>query len=278
MPDIYTYINSRLFIKDYYEERKKIQPSFSYQYFANKAGFKSKSFIFKIISGQKTLSKSAVFSMAQAMDLDKTETEYFESIVNFTQAKSIKEREFYFNHIQTFGKNKIASQLRTDQFDYFSTWYLPALREIVTFLDFNEDYKVLAKSLNPPITATQARNGVKLLLKLNLIERLPSGIYQQIDGVVTTGTEMKSLAVIAFQKEHMRLAEESIDRIERECRDISSLTVGVTENGFKQIADEITRFRKRLVELVENERSIDRVYQINFQLYPLSTLPKKDRL
>jgi uncharacterized protein (TIGR02147 family) len=47
MPDIFTYSNSRLFLKDYYGERKKAHPSFSYRYFANKAGFKSKTFIYK---------------------------------------------------------------------------------------------------------------------------------------------------------------------------------------------------------------------------------------
>ena len=43
------------------------------------------------------------------------------------------------------------------------------------------DFKVLARSLNPPITAPQAGNAIKLLLKLNLIERLPSGRHRQID-------------------------------------------------------------------------------------------------
>ncbi len=275
MSRIYAYINSRQFLKDYYEERKKAQPSFSYQYFANKAGFKSKSFIFKVITGQKTLSKTAVFALAQAMELKKHETEYFEAIVNFTQAKSTKEREFYFNHIQSFSKNKPATQLRRDQFDYFSKWYLPAIREIVTYLDFKDDFEVLARSLNPPITTVQARNAVKALLKLHLIDRLPSGRYCQTDKAVTTGSEMKSLAVTMFQQENLRLAAESMERHDSCERDVSTLTVGVTETGVRHIVEEIALFRKRLIELVEKEEPVDRVYQINFQLFPLSTLPGK---
>ena len=272
---IYAYTNSRQFLKDYYEERKKAQPSFSYQYFANKAGFKSKSFIYKVITGQKALSKDAVFALAQAMELKKQETEYFEVIVNFTQAKSAREREFYFNRIQSFGKNKSIAQLRRDQFDYFSKWYLPAIREMVTYLDFKDDFKVLARSLNPPITTIQARHAVKLLCKLDLIERLPSGRYCQTDKAITTGSEMKSLAVTMFQKENLRLAAESLERHDSRDRDLSTLTVGVTEKGAQHIAEEIALFRKRLIELVEKEEPVDRVYQINFQLFPLSTLPGK---
>lgn len=275
MPQIYAYINSRKFLKDYYEERKKAQPSFSYQYFANKAGFRSKSFIFKVIDGQKTLSKTAVFAIAQAMELKKQETAYFEAIVNFTQAKSTKEREFYFNHIQSFGKNKQTTQLLRNQFDYFSKWYLPAIREMVTYLDFNDDFKRLAQSLSPAITAKQAKDAVKQLLDLNLIERLPTGRYRQTDSAITTGNEMKSLAVAMFQKENLRLAAEAIDRHDRGSRDISTLTVGLTETGVKRLAEEIASFRKKLIDLVEKEEPVDRVYQINFQLFPLSTLPGK---
>jgi len=275
MPDIFTYSDSRLFLKDYYDEQKKAQPSFSYQYFANKAGLKSKTFIYKVITGQKTLSKGAVFAVAQAMGLKKKETEYFEAMVHFTQAKSEREREFYFNHLQAFGKHHASAQLRQDQFTYFSKWYYPALRELVMFLDFKDDFKMLARTLNPPITTPQAKSAVRLLLDLGLIRRTPSGRYCQTDKSITTGDEVRSLAVAAFQKENLRLAAESIDRHKRQLRDISTLTVGISEAGFSRVTEEVAAFRKRLAEIVEKDAPVDRVYQINFQVFPLSTPPKK---
>jgi uncharacterized protein (TIGR02147 family) len=275
MPDIFTYSNSRLFLKDYYGERKKAHPSFSYRYFANKAGFKSKTFIYKVISGEKTLSKGAVLAVAQAMGLKKREIEYFEAMVNFTQAKTEREREFYFNHLQAFGKNHAATQLRQDQFNYFSTWYLPAIREIVAFSDFRDDYKLLAKFLNPAITTAQAKEALKLLLDLGLIKRTSSGRYYQTAKSLTCGDEIHMLAVHTFQKENLRLAAEAIDRHERRHRDISTLTVGTTEAGAQRISDELASFIKRLAELVEKDDPADRVYQINLQVFPLSTLPKK---
>lgn len=275
MQQIFLYTNSRKFLKEYYEHRKNIQSSFSYQYFANKAGFKSKSFIYKVITGEKALSKSGIFAVAQAMDLNKQETQYFEAMVNFTQAKSTKARQFYFNHLQSFSKNMVATQLRKEQFDYFSKWYLPVIRELVTFYDFKNDFKVLASYLNPPITTMQAKNAIRLLLKLKLIEQLPSGLYRQTERAITTGGEMRSLAVTMFQKEHLRLAAEAIERHASKHRDISSLTVGLTQKGFNTIVEECAAFRNKIIELVEKEEPVDRVYQINLQLFPLSTLPEK---
>ena len=275
MPDIFAYSDSRLFLKGYYAEQKKAQPSFSYQYFANKTGLKSKTFIYKVITGQKNLSKGAIFAVAQAMGLKKKEIEYFEAMVHFTQAKTEREREFYFNHLQAFGKHHASAQIRQDQYTYFSKWYYPALREIVTFLDFKEDYKLLARTLNPPISTPQAKNAVRLLLELGLIKRMTSGRYCQTDKSLTTGDQVQSLAVAAFQKENLRLAAEAINRHKRQHRDISTLTAGISDAGFQRIKEEVAAFRKRLAEIIEKDEPADRVYQINFQVFPLSTPPKK---
>jgi uncharacterized protein (TIGR02147 family) len=276
MPDIFAYTDSRLFLKDYYDEQKKANASFSYQYFANRAGLKSKTFIYKVIVGQKALSKSAVFSVAQAMGLKKKETEYFEAMVNFTQGRTEREREFYFGHLQAFGRHHSSARLRQDQYTYFSKWYYPALRELVAIIDFKNDFKLLGRSLDPPISAVQARKAVKLLIDLGLIKRTSSGMYCQTDKTLTTGDHVQSLAVQTFQKENLQLAAESIDRHKRHQRDISTLTASISEAGFHRISDEIAAFRKKLAAMIEKDEPADRVYQINFQAFPLSTLPKKE--
>ncbi len=274
MPDIFTYSDCRLFLKDYYEERKRVNPVFSYQQFANKAGFKSKSFVFNVISGTKTLSKSAVLAMAQAMGLKKRETEYFEAMVNFTQAKTGREREFYFGHLQGFGGNHSAVKLRHDQFTYFSKWYYPAIRELVSFLDFRDDYSLLARSLNPPVTPRQAKLAVELLLEAGLLRKTDGGRFRQTDSSLTTGEGVQSLAVQTFQKENLRLAAEAIERHPKPHRDISTLTVGISAAGYRRISEELAAFRKKLAEIVAKDEPTDRVYQINFQLFPLSSLPE----
>ncbi len=53
MPNIFNYMDYREFLEDFYDEQKSANKAFSYQYFANKAGFKSKSFIKLVIDGKK---------------------------------------------------------------------------------------------------------------------------------------------------------------------------------------------------------------------------------
>ena len=274
---IYNFTSYREFLHDYYKEQKKTNSSFSYQSFANKAGFKTKTYIYKVIKGKKALAKSSTLKIAQAIGLKKRETDYFEAMVNFNNAKSIDEREHYFHSLQSLSKNYKASVIRRNQFSYFNQWYNAVIRELVIILDWKEDYNTLAKAVNPPITPGQAKKAVKLLRDLGMIKRLPTGRYIQADKTITTGEMIKSLAVHKFQMQYMDLAEQSLERHKKEVREMSTLTVGITEEGFHKIQEELKYFRRKLVEIVRNDEPADRVYHINFQLFPVSELPKKDK-
>lgn len=276
MINIYNYTDYKQFLKDYYLFQKKKKKFFSYQYMADHCGFNSKSYLYKVIRGEKALASSGTLKIAEFMKLKKKEIEYFESMVMFTNAKTVKERDYFFNKLQSINSRFKAVKLRQNQFEYFSNWYNIALREIVTLFDWKNNYSVLAKSLIPQISKEEAKVSVKLLLELELIRRNDNGRFEQTDRSITTGDDIKSLAVNNFQRENLKLAEESIDRFKREMRDIATLTVGVSREGIEQIRKEMTQFRKRLIELVNNDNPSDRVYQINFQTFPVY-LPAEEK-
>ena len=278
MISIFNYTSYREFLHDYYKERKRLNPSFSYQSFADKAGFKTKTFIYKVIKGKKALAKQSTIKISEAIGLKKKETDYFRAMVNFSNEKDINDKEYYFHQLQKLSKRLEVSEIRKNQYNYFQQWYIAAIRELVTMLDWENDYKRLAKAVNPPITPKKAKDAVKLLIDLKMIKKLPTGKYIQADKSITTGELVKSLAVQKFQKQCMKLASEAIDRHKKETRDISTLTVGISERGFNKITHEIGSLRRKLVEIVQNDEPADRVYHINFQLFPVSELPKKGKI
>jgi uncharacterized protein (TIGR02147 family) len=276
MHDISSYTDYRTLIADYYKSRKESDPSFSFQRFAERAGFRTKTYLHKVINGDKDLSKRSVFAVGRAMGLSKRQAEYFEALVHFNQARSVDEREHYFVELQSLGKRHGAVKLRESQFAYFSNWYYPVVRELVAIMDFRGDHVTLARAVSPPIAPRQARRAVDVLLELGLITRSGRGGYLPADKSVTTGDEVVSFAVQKFQRENLALASESIDRHSRDTRDLSTLTVGITDKGFERVREEIRAFRKRLVAIAEDDEPADRVYQINFQFFPLSRPVNKD--
>jgi uncharacterized protein (TIGR02147 family) len=277
VPIVFEYTNYRKFIRDFYLAKKAIRKSYSYQLFACQAGFKSKSSLANITSGRQSLAKNRVFGIACAMGLSRRETEFFNSIVHFNEAKSAVEKEHYFELMRSLLPRDSENMIFDSQYEYYSKWYHCVIRELVTIMEFNDDFSLLASEVDPPITKVQAKKSVDLLMKLNLITKVSNGKYIHTKTLLSTGDEVKSLALRKYHQEHLHLASQSLNRHGGNIRDISSITGGISKNGFLKIKVEIQQFRKKLLEIISNDTSAEAVYQIAFQLYPLSTIPDKWR-
>jgi uncharacterized protein (TIGR02147 family) len=73
-----------------------------------------------------------------------------------------------------------------------------------------------------------------------------------------------------YQREMIKLAEESLERFRKEERDISTLTVSIPESAIPEIRDLTSEFRESLKKLVNGYSETDRVYQLNIQMFPLT--------
>ena len=272
---IYDYTSYREFLCDYYKEQKVVNSSFSYQYFANKAGFKTKTFIPKVMKGEKALAKRSTLLIAKAMNLTKRETDYFEAMVNFNNAININEKEYYFQKLQFLSKKNKSSIIRENQFTYFANWYYSAIRELVSIIYWGNDYRILANSVYPKITPKQAEKAVKLLVDLGMIKKMPSGRYIQIKKTITFDDRVTSLAMQKCQKQTIELGLLNLENVKNEYRDISTLTLRVSEEGFYRTKEEIKHFKEKLIGIINSDEATDRVYQINIQLFPVSKILKE---
>ncbi|MBN1308329.1 MAG: TIGR02147 family protein [Chitinispirillaceae bacterium] len=272
MIEPFEYLNYRKLLKDLYEDRKAEQPFFSYRYIAQKVGFSSAGFFTNILSGKRNISPEYIFKFAEVFKLKKSETEYFELLVNFDQAKDHSRKRFYFEKILRHKKSKIKIT-DAQQYEFYSSWYYTAIRELIDISPFKGDFEELAKRVSPPIKASEAKKAVELLEKIGFIRKNVDGVYEQTDTFITTGYEARSVAITNFLIEMADLAKEAIDRYSREKRDISSLTFTLSEEGFSTIQERLKSFRRELLEIVredKNQKRQDRVYHINFHVFPLT--------
>ncbi len=269
MPRIYDYFNYRDFINDFYLENKEQNRSFSFQYFADRTGFKSKSFIKLVIDGKKNLTLDSINKINKVLKLREKAFSYFCILVKFNQSSSSKERDKYFNRLLDYNKRNPAKILLRDKYEFYSKWYHNTLRELITFKDFKDDYTKIGKMVHPPLTVKIVKESINLLKRLKLIKKTPNG-YIQTDSIISTGNEVRSQAVQSFHKQNLELASNSIDLTLSPQRDISSVVLGLSEKGFKEIKDEVQQFRKRLLKIAQKDKKINKVYHINVQLFPTS--------
>jgi uncharacterized protein (TIGR02147 family) len=272
LPDIYAYTNYRRFVRDYYDARKAADKRFSLARFAELAGFRTKTFLLKVMMGEKAVAKKSIGNVAAAMTLGKRESQFFEAMVGFNDAKSAKQRQAWLEKLQSFKYTSLSVRLKANQFAYFSKWYHVVIRELVTLIDFKDNYGILARAVVPAITPSQAKRAVRLLVKLGLIEKA-NGRYRQTEKHLTTGDEVSSAGIEQFQRATMKLGAESIDRISSDMRDISTLTMGLSRKGFERMRDDIRSYRKKLIEMANQDSDTDSVYQMNIQFFPVSKAP-----
>ena len=273
MPKIFAYTDYRKFLKDYYDERKALDTRFSHRYISRKIGYKSTAFLSEVISGKKNLTGAVQMRLAGLLGLKRDEEEYFLNLVGFNQAKSADERNRYYEKLMSLTQVD-AKALEGDQYEYFNNWYYAAIRELLAFHPFRGDYQELARTLNPPIAPGQARQAMKVLLDLGLVRVDGDGTHRPTVAILTTSPGFTALNVANFQRTFIDLAREGLERHPREERDYSTLTLPLAQANLGRASQAVAKLRTYLIGL-SGRGDPERVYQFNFQLFPLSVKTRK---
>ncbi len=273
---IYNYIDYRKYLADYYRIMKAKRKGFTYRTFLSSIGVTSSAFLINLIKGYFNLNSNFILKISKAIGLRPKESQYFENMVLFTQAKTVEEKIRYFERmLQMFPP--YANKAEPIQYKFFSRWYNEAIREVLTYYKFKNDYIELALMFDPPVRHEYVKSSISVMEQLGFIHKDKDGIYHKVDQVLTPAPEIESMLISGHDLKMMDLAKESIDRFPPEACDISSLTLSVSQDIFEEIKKELMSLRKKIVALSAKANHLDRVYQLNFQLFPLTVVKQRAR-
>jgi uncharacterized protein (TIGR02147 family) len=270
MDKLFKYIDYRKFLLDFYNEKKKNTRYFSYRYFSNKAGIKSPVFLKQVIDGERNLTLLTLDKFISALGLNKKEGVFFRHLVQFNQAKTALEKQEHYSVMLSMMDYVNQHRLTADQYVYFDHWYNVVVRELVCLFDFRDDWDLLAQKVRPPITPKQAKESVQLLIRLNLVKKQKNGTYRQISAAITGGSDVVSLARRSFNSMMVQLARDANESLPPDRRNVSGLTVGISPACYDVLLTELSAFKERVISIVNRDEKSSRVYQFNFQLFPVS--------
>lgn len=274
MLPVFEYTDYRLFLKDAYQARKLVHRWFSYGVIAQKAGFKARDFLLRVMRGERSLSAESARRVAAAFDLGKRETEYFLHLVEYNQAKTDAQKEQAWLLVQAAlnrARNPSATRLLTDLHrEVMSRWHHLAIRSLLEMAPSRGDWDALGKRLHPPCTAAAVRRSVKLLEEAGLVAKGEDGLWKPTDKSIATPTEVQSLALRSFYRDCLKLAGEAIEGVDSSERNISGVTVGISERTYKVLVDKLAVLREEIARLADGDPQADRVYQVNLLLFPLA--------
>lgn len=282
--NIFNYIDFLSFLKDAYQELKERDSKFSQRYIVMRLGINSTGWLADILSGRRKLPRKYIPKFSALLDLSAREELYFETLVEYSQGKGLPEKNRTYEKLLTF--HEIPKDLiDNDRAEYFDKWYYPAIRELLLIEPFRGDFALLARTMIPQITPAQAKQAVELLKRLGMIKKYANGEYRPTVEHVKKNSVFSALHYYKYVRSQMELGLSALDHFPKEERDVSAITLTLSEESFRSIQDEIKALRQKMIQLSESDnkkfwdavkKDSRRVYQGVFELFPATKNGEKD--
>lgn len=277
-PRVYDYLDFRAFLRDWFDARKRLDPSYSLAVFA-RAGDCSKAALANVLSGERTPRAESLDAFARAMALEPAERRYLGLLVDLAAAPDIETRRRVLDQIlasERFGKVREAEAAPAeDVFRFFGAWYLPAIYELASLPGFRDDPAWVAAQLVPPISAEQAADALSTLFELETLTREPDGRVVQRAIRFRTAPETAQIAIARYQRESVPEMLRRLDTANSAHQHVLAATFTLDAALLTEAKLRLTAVADQLATAADEGTSREgrRVYQLAVQLLPLSVAP-----
>lgn len=272
--NVFQYQDYRKLLQDLIADRKKQKKTFSYRWFSQRAGFTSPNILNLVVKGKRHLSSESADKVIEIFGLKKEDARYFKCLVQFQKAKTLSEKEYFARELIRFKKYQNQNPLSSEEMAYYSDWFNIPIRELYSLNEPPQSVANIAERLVPAVSPKEVEGAIKTLLKLGLLKEEGQNLILTQPSV-TTGSKFSSYGVVSFHKKMMQLGIEALDRFPAAEREISSVSIGLSPSKFRQVKKLIEEFRDQLMLISEEDIEKNNVYQLNFQLFPLSKVEDK---
>jgi len=272
---IFEYDDYRIFMRDYFEAKKRENPSFSQRYFAKKVGFNAHNFCTLVLMGKRNLSMGSIQKILKGIGLKGKTATYFENLVYLNQAATLEDKDRYFKRLKQIGKKTQFYQLHEEQFFFYEKWYYPVIRELLTMKDWNNDFAALGKSVRPPICTLEAKEAVELLESGGMVIKNETGGYSLTNEFVTSARVPEFIKKKA-RRDVLLKGIETIDTIEPREKYTAYSTVTMSKRLYGEVRGILDETRQKIMSLVADDDVADEVYEVVFQVFPVSAMSREN--
>jgi uncharacterized protein (TIGR02147 family) len=258
------YDDYRHYLRDVLEDRSRRNQSYSLRAFARDLGM-SAARLSEVLNHKKGLSVEAGSHIAEALGLNRKETQYLCDLVQLRHARSESARKIASARIKCQSV-KEPKQLADDIFYVISEWYHFAILEL-TFIDgFKSDVKWIARSLL--ISQAKAKLATNRLIRLGLLQKV-KGTLVKTDKYLTTSDGIPSEAIRHLTRQLLQKAGDALEVQPIDDRDFSTVTMAIDKNRIPEAKRIIADCRRALIDLLESGCQTD-LYCFSAQLFRIS--------
>lgn len=266
---IFRYSDYRLFLKDFFKTEKEKKSKISLRYIAQKAGFSSHSFFDKVLKGERNLSLESTLKLAKVIGLGPKATQFFQELVLYSQAQSIREKEERFANLNKLRVGTNFYKIQESQHAYFTAWYYQVIKELVVYGKWNGDYAKLGRMLRPAISEAKAKQAVDKLLEIGIIEKRAGDKFKSVENVVS-GEGVPPSIIHKTRTELLLKSFNAAEILPKSERHISYSTITLSQEKYEEVCRHIDEFRQKILSLAIKDEKPNKVWSLQFHLFPLT--------
>lgn len=261
------FLDHRRFLEAVVEDLRE-QKVFSHRTFNRECGFASPNFVQLVIQGRRNLSKDAAERIARTLRLSKIDTRAFlrlrELNIETDPTRKLGLFESLLRHPDFAERHELAQA----ELGFYSKWYNVVVRELIQSHP-TLSAREISQMLLPRVSEKEISTSLDEMIELGFIEKTRSG-WKTKHKQLTTKNEILSSAIISFHSSMIDLAREALTRFKGDQREVSSVTLQLTDAQFLELRERIREFKKEALS-IETSDPKARVYQFNFQLFPVTS-------
>jgi uncharacterized protein (TIGR02147 family) len=265
--DIFQFTHFRKYLDEYQAARVQTDPEFTRAGVCALLGLpKTRSYFNDIVKGKK-LSGRMIPKFVEVLGLNKKEAKYFETMVNFDQAKTTTERNAFFDELikQHPDPHNILDE---DAYEYYNHWYNSVLFTALDVMDVSDDLEPIQKRIFPKVSVGTLKRSLELLERLGFVRKNEKGFWKSCRDTVSSGAYSNSDLVRQYQLQCFELSKQALLANDERSSDMATFTFSVSDDAFRAIAKEIHGLKARVRKIIMlDKKKATGVHQLNLHLF-----------
>jgi uncharacterized protein (TIGR02147 family) len=263
----------RTLLRDELADRCRRNPAYSMRAFAMQAGLQV-SHLSGVLSGSKNISRERSLTVAKNLGLTPEKSEKFYLLVELENARSPELKQAIESRLTQQTGQTAVQELSLEIFKLVSHWYHIPILEMTNLEEFEFSAEAVSRELK--ISVIEAEAAIDRLIRLQLL---------QCDGKTYRKTHQNSVfksgvpndALKQFHRQMLEKASAALFEQAPSSRYVGSQTFAMDSGDLEKASALIERFRRELVELVDQGKHKDQTFHFGVQLFSLTPQLEKKK-
>jgi uncharacterized protein (TIGR02147 family) len=267
----------RAFLVAHAQDMKKSKPDWSYGSWAKRLGLKTTSSITKILDGDREAGEQISEQMVRYFNFKEKDAQYFRDLISLSKLrKNPRLGVLLLEKMSKEHPNGMQRLLDSKTFSVISNWHYLPLREMTRMKDFQEDPDLIAKKFRFKITPREITKALQVMIELGLLKRDANGTLAVAEGRITTGDDVSDEGIKRYHEQMLDNAKLALRETEVDEREFTASSLVLQTKNLPKAKQLIREFKANFARLLEEDEG-DAVYQIQIQLFPLTSSPANSK-